>query len=122
MENARINPALRNIGNPDLMMKRLQSRADEMAPTMRFLVSACASKRYKESVRPILDRLAGRYEHYAEQIARKLNCTFEEIEPYVFMTITAVANYMIFSEDGIVAPQMKLVKNEINTLLNNTEI
>lgn len=122
MENARINPALRNIGNPDLMMKRLQSRADEMAPTMRFLVYVCTSKRYKESVRPILDRLADRYEHYAEQIARKLNCTFEEIEPYVFMTITAVANYMIFAEDGIVAPQMKLVKNEINTLLNNTEI
>ena len=117
LENTLITPALRDISNPDLMMKRLQSRADEMAPTMRFLVSVCTSKRYKESVRPILDRLADRYEHYAEMIAKKLNCGLDEIEPYVFMTITAVANYMIFAEDGIIAPQMKLVKSAISKII-----
>lgn len=117
LENALITPALKDIGNPDLMMKRLQSRTDEMAPTMRFLVSVCTSKRYKESVRPILDRLADRYEHYAEQIAKILNCSLEEIEPYVFMTITAVANYMIFAEDGIIAPQMKMVKSAISKII-----
>ena len=117
LENTLIIPALRDISNPDLMMKRLQSRADEMAPTMRFLVSVCTSKRYNESVRPILDRLADRYEHYAEMIAKKLNCGLDEIEPYVFMTITAVANYMIFAEDGIIAPQMKLVKSAISKII-----
>lgn len=122
LENALITPALRDIGNPELMMKRLQSRADEMAPTMRFLVSVCTSKRYKESVRPILDRLADRYEHYAEMIAKKLNCGLDEIEPYVFMTITAVANYMIFAEDGIIAPQMKLVKSAISQIIERQSL
>lgn len=116
LENALITPALRDISNPDLMMKRLQSRADEMAPTMRFLASVCTSKRYKDSVKPVLDRLAERYEHYAELVAKKLNCSLSEIEPYVFMTITAVANYMIFAEDGIIAPQMRLVKDAISKL------
>lgn len=117
LENALITPALRDIGNPDLMMKRLQSRADEMAHTMRFLASVCTSKRYKDSVKPVLDRLAERYEHYAELVAKKLSCSLGEIEPYVFMTITAVANYMIFAEDGIIAPQMKLVKSAINNII-----
>lgn len=61
-------------------------------------------------------RLAERYEHYAELVAKKLNCSLSEIEPYVFMTITAVANYMIFAEDGIIAPQMRLVKDAISKL------
>lgn len=39
-------------------MNRLQSRADEMAPTMRFLVSVCAGKGYKDSVKPVLNRLS----------------------------------------------------------------
>lgn len=122
LESNLITPALKDIGNPDIMMKRLQSRADEMAPTMRFLVSVCTSKRYKESIRPILDRLADRYEHYAEQIAKKLNCGIEEIEPYVFMTITAVANYMIFAEDGIIAPQMKQVKSAISKIIERQSL
>ena len=29
------------------------------------------------------------------------------------MTITAVSNYMIFAEDGFVAPQIELVKDAI---------
>lgn len=117
LEDALIPPVLKDIGDPDRMMKRLQSRADEVAPTMRFLVSVCVSDRYKEKVKPILDRLSERYEHYAELVAKKLNCSMDEIVPYVYMTIAAVANYMIFAEDGIIAPQMKLVKDAIHNIV-----
>ena len=41
LENALLLPALKDLSNPDLMVNRLQSRADEMAPTMRFLASVC---------------------------------------------------------------------------------
>lgn len=113
LENSLIPGALREIHDPDIMMKRLQSRADEMAPTMRFLVTVCASKQYKDKMKPALDRLAERYDHHAEQVAKKLNCTKEDVEPYVYMVITAVANYMIFSEDSLISPQMKIVKSAI---------
>ena len=62
----------------------------------------CASKRYKDSVKPVLDRLSKRYEQYAERIAKMLNCEAKEILPYVYMAITALTNYMIFKEDEIV--------------------
>ena len=122
LENALLLPALKDLSNPDLMMNRLKSRADEMAPTMRFLASVCASKRYKDGVKPVLDRLSRRYDHYTDLIAKKLNCNKEVIEPYVYLTITSVANYMIFAEEGIIAPQMKLVKKAIKNLKDSTKI
>lgn len=122
LENALLLPALKDLENPNLMMKRLQSRADEMAPTMRFLASVCASIRYKDSVKPVLNRLSRRYDYYTDMIAKKLNCNKEAIEPYVYLTITSVANYMIFSEDAFVAPQMKLVKEAIKNLNDASEI
>lgn len=120
LENALIPGALRDIGDPDIMMKRLQSRADEMAPTMRFLVTVCASSQYKDKMKPALDRLTDRYGHYAEQVAKKLNCNKEDVEPYVYLVITAVANYMIFAEDSLVAPQMQIAKEAIRNLLSSS--
>lgn len=113
LEDTLISPAMKDLADPERMMRRLRSRADEMAPTMKFLVSVCSSERYKDDMKPVLDRLAERYEHYTEKTAQKLGCSKEDVEPYVYMTITAVTNYMIFAEDGIIAPQMRLVKDAI---------
>lgn len=113
LENALIPAALKDISDPDRMMSCLQSRADEMASTMRFLVTVCASSQYKDKMKPALDRFAERYDHYAEQVAKKLNCKKEDIEPYVYMVITAVANYMIFHEDSLVYPQIQIAKEAI---------
>lgn len=64
-------------------------------------------------MKPVLDRLANRYKEYPEIVARKLGCDKKEVEPYVYMIITAVSNYMIFAEDGFVVSQIKLVKDAI---------
>ncbi len=117
LENALIPYALRDIHNPDVMMERLQKKADEMAPTMRFLVTVCASSQYKDKMKPALDRLAERYDHYAAQVAKKLNCKKEDIEPYVYMVITAVANYMIFYEDSLIYPQIQIAKEAIRKIV-----
>lgn len=117
VENALIPSALHDIGDLDLLMKRLQSRAEEMAPTMRFLVTVCASNRYKDEMRPALDRLTERYGHYAELVAKMLNCSKNDIEPYVYLTINAISNYMIFSEESLIIPQLQIVKNAVNKLL-----
>ena len=67
-------------------------------------------------MKPVLDRLAERYEHYTEKTAQKLGCSKEDVEPYVYMTITSVANYMIFAEDRYIYPQIKLVKEALKAL------
>lgn len=115
LENALLAPALKDINDPDIMFKRLQSRADEMTPTMRFLVSVCVNDKYKQSMKPALHRLDERYEHYADLIAEKLCCKKEDIAPYVYLTITAVANYMIFEEDVFISPQMEVAKKAMKS-------
>lgn len=113
LENELIPSAINEIKNPDAMMMHLQDEADRMAPTMRFLVSVCVSIRYKDSMKPVLDRLAQRYSMYVDKAAQALNCDRNDIEPYVYMAITAVANYMIFAEDALVKPQLTIVKEII---------
>ena len=116
LENSLIYPALKDIIAPDIMIKRLRSRADEMAPTMRFFVSVCASMRYKDEMKPLLDRLSDRCATYVVKVADALNCDRDEIAPYVYMTITAVANYMIFAEETLIQSQLEIVKDKIKNL------
>lgn len=116
LENSLLYPALKDIIAPDIMIKRLRSRADEMAPTMRFFVSVCTSMRYKDEMKPLLDRLSDRYATYVIKIAAALNCDQNEIAPYVHMAITAVANYMIFAEETLIKSQLNIVKDEIKNL------
>ena len=57
-----------------------------------------ALEKYKEQLKPVLDSLSERYRAYAKKFAEHFNCEVDEIEPYVYICITAVANYMIFGE------------------------
>lgn len=105
--------ALENMKDIENMLRILQTMADEMTPEMHFLVSCCLSKTYGKVVRPSLSRLAGRYVTYTEKIAGILNCPKEEVEPFVYMSILAINNYMIFSERALFIPQIELVKREL---------
>lgn len=121
LENCLIAPAMRELPDPDGLMKRLRSRADEMAPTMRFFVSVCVSEQYKDDMKPALDRLSQRYETYALRLAEKLKCDVNAIAPYMYMAITAVTNYMIFNEESYILPQMKLIKEQLALLQPDVE-
>ena len=121
IENALILPAIQDLDDPDYMMKRLQLRADEMAPAMRFLATVSSSKRYREEMKPVIDGMGKRYAYYTEIAAKKLNCDKEEVEPYMFITISAVVNYMIFGETSLAIPQLKIVKDKIALLQAKAE-
>lgn len=118
LENYLIEPAMKDVKNPDLMLEQMQFHADEMASTMRFFVSVCVSETYREKVKPVLNRLSSRYKQYSERFAEALGCELEEIEPYVYMGATAVANYMIFGEGDIIYPQFKIIKKKISELIS----
>lgn len=118
LETNLIAPTIKEITNPDLMMRRLQSCAGEMSPTMRFLVFLCVSETYKDQMKAVLDRLSKRYEHYAEHVAKSLKCELKEILPYVYMGIKMVTNYMIFGEDDIISLQIQIIKNKLTELIS----
>lgn len=119
LEDILILPALKDVDDPDIMIESLRKRADEMAPTMKFLAQVCSTPKYNDSMKPALSRLCKRYVRYAEKFADKLHCDVDEISPYVYLCITAVSNYMIFGEQDYISPQMRLIKNEIIKLKNN---
>ena len=116
LETILIPSAINAIHQPDEMMQQLQAKAQEMAPTMRFFVSVCVSERYKDRIKPVLNRLTERYNIYAEKVAASLNCEKAEIEPYVYLTVTAMVNYMIFAEEPMVKPQLNIVKDALRRL------
>lgn len=93
-----IAPALKDISDLERMFKRLFLRANEMALMMRFFVQVCASPRCSDCMQQALDRLTERYTIYAEKLAERLGCAKENVELYLYMTITAMTNYMIFDE------------------------
>lgn len=120
LENFLIFPALKDIKDPDKMMKRLKIRADEMQPTMKFFASVCALSKYEERMQPVLDRLAERYEAYARRVSKELNCDFDAVAPYVYFAITTITDYMIFGEAKYIFPQIELIKTALKGFLQES--
>lgn len=103
------------------MMKRLLSIADEMASVYRFVVTVCSDQQYRDKTKPILDELGKRYAHYAEVFSKLLDCKVQELTPLIYMSITAITNYMIFKEESFVAP-ISIEGGSIEIGANNQEI
>lgn len=120
LENSLIVPALKEIKEPHKMLVRLVTKSEEMAPTMKLLIQVCAMPKYSVLVQPVIDGLTNRYVIYAEKLADRLKCEKEEIEPYMYMTITALTNYMIFSEKDYIKPQIEMVETALNSLVSKT--
>lgn len=117
LENSLIFPALDDIRDPDRLMKQLKIRADKMRPTMKFFASVCALAKYEERMQPVLDRLAERYERYAQRFSEELRCDFNEVAPYVYFAITTITDYMIFGEAKYIFPQIELIKTVLKGFL-----
>lgn len=49
-------------------------------------------------MKPVLDRLANRYEIYAGKYENELNTDFNKVVSYVNLSITTITNYIIFGE------------------------
>lgn len=116
LESKLMIPALKELDKPELLMLNLKKRAEKLAPMMKFLVQASTTKKYSSKLQPVLDRVGERYDVYAQRFAKRLNCSVDEIRPYVYMCITAVTNYMIFGDAKFIVSQTELIKKEIDKL------
>ncbi len=109
IEKDLIGAALRDIEDPEKMVRDLKERADAMRPLMQFFVSVCASSKYEDVLQPTLGRLTVRYNSYAEKFAEVLCCEVEEVMPHVYIGINAMLSYMLFGKKSFFAPQLDLV-------------
>jgi len=117
LEDGLIVPALSDLNDPDLLVSNLFSRADALAPMMRFLVQVCSANEYREAMKPALVRLSHRYQEYSKRFAKKFDCPVQEVEPYVYMCISSISNYMLFGEQSYIVPQMEMVKGKLKEML-----
>ncbi len=108
IETDLVGVALDKIDNPPLLVVTLHDRAIEMRPLMKFFVSVCCIEKYKDALRPVLAKLAERYQQYTEQFAERLCCEPAEIAPYVYTVINTLLSYMLFGQDGFTSPQLEL--------------
>ena len=102
---------LKNISDVEKMLDSLGDIANELSPTMRFLVSVCVSEEYGNLIKPELSSLAKRYVNYTKNVAELLGASEEEVRPYVHLCILALNNYMIFSERALFDPQIEAAKS-----------
>lgn len=121
LEDGLIIPAFNDLTDPDKLVSNLYERADRLAPMMCFLSQVCSANEYREAMKPALFRLSQRYQEYAKRFARKFECKVHDMEPYVYMCISAISNYMLFGEQSYIAPQMEMVKTKLKELLLKTE-
>lgn len=55
LETNLLLPALQELHNPDAIRKRMLNRADEMAPTMKYFTQVCATPKYRDDMKPVLN-------------------------------------------------------------------
>lgn len=121
LENGLLRPALCDMHEPALLVERLLSRAEELAPAMRFFIQVCASEKYREGVSEMLKGTTERYRRYTEVFAEGFGCDADEIEPYFHISIHAVMHYMIFGGRSCIEPQLCLVKRKLEELLERKQ-
>lgn len=113
---------LKNISDIEKMLDSLGDIANELSPTMRFLVSVCVSEEYGALVKPALAQLAKRYTDYTKRIAELLDCDEDIVRPYVHLCILSLNNYMIFSERALFGPQIEAAKAALLTIVENNRL
>ena len=118
LEKYLVVETFKEIEDIDVMFDSLMDRADKPSHMMRFLAQVCCVPKYREGMKPVLDRLTERYKNYAEQFACLLDCPLEVIEPYFYMCVTTISDYMVFGERKTAMPQINLVKKEFKKFLN----
>lgn len=114
LETQLIMPLRTELTNPNEAMKNLQLKCDKLAPKMKFLAQAFTVEKYHKKLFPFLTAMSERYKNYAQTFADILGRNVTELEPYVYMGITAATNYMIFGENSYIKPQFDLIKTQLN--------
>lgn len=122
IENRAFGFVLKNVSDVEKTLNSLGNMADELSPTMRFLVSVCVSEEYGDLVKPALSQLAKRYVDYTKQIAELLGCDENTVRPYVHLCILALNNYMIFAERALFDPHIEAAKSAFLNIVENNRL
>ena len=118
LEKYLLEHSLKCLNEPDALLDELVNRAEKLAHMMRFLAQVCSASKYSDGMKPALDRLNQRYKNYIKQMSECLNCPASEFEPYFYLCVSAISDYMIFGGKENLMPQIQIVKQAVKKCLN----
>ncbi len=113
-----ILPTFVELDNPEKMVSELLLQAASMKSLMRFVVECISSLSYREALTPSLDRMHKRMSRYSERIGSNLGRSSSEVQPYLNMMVSALAEYMLFEDEERISLQIFVMKQKILELLN----
>lgn len=85
---------------------------------LRFIYQVVTSQKYGGKIRPIANRLTEIYDRYTEIIADHFGCRKQELQPYVYLFISAVLDYVIWHDKDKMEVELACVYKAVTDLIN----
>ncbi len=121
IENNLFGTALKDINDPDKLVKDLDRIAVTMRPLMQFFINVCTSQKYCDKLKEVRYRQGDRYRFYIGKIADKLGCDYNDVAPLVYIVSNTMFSYMIFDPDNFSAPQLNVVYDSLKEFLKQRD-
>jgi len=84
---------------------------------VRFIYQLATSKKYGGDMRPIANRLINVYDNYCSKIADDFGCDSKELQPFVYLFISAVLDYVIWNDKEKIEIEIACIFKSINNLI-----
>ena len=84
---------------------------------LRFIYQVVSSQKYGNDVRPIANRLTVIYDRYTEIVASHFYCNKFELQPYVYLFISAVLDYVIWNDKEKMEIELACIYSAISNII-----
>lgn len=84
---------------------------------LRVVYQVVTSPQYGDRLRQQVAMLPLAYESFARVVADQVNISFEKIEPFTLLYISAASNYILWEDEKKFDVQFQYLKNSIMTLI-----
>lgn len=84
---------------------------------VRFIYQLATSKKYGGDMRPTANKLIQLYDNYNSRIAGCFECDDKELQPYVYLFVSAVLDYVIWNDKEKLEIEIACIFRSISNLI-----
>lgn len=100
----------------DVFFDNFISGVDKYSAQIKFICQVVASPLYGEKMRRMMPELRIRYDKYAEILADRLDCPYEDTKAIVYLMASVVLDYSVWGSLDSVKLQLEFIRKNINGL------
>lgn len=76
---------------------------------LRFIYQVTMSNQYGDKMRLAADKLNLIYDAFSIKLAEKLNCTYEQCQPFVYLFISTVLDYIVWDDQRKIEKELNAI-------------